>query len=173
MSEYKWLHRAEKTALKNCGRDMKDAVEELDNACSRGDVGYPNFRRHFQDGRDQVTVIYNQLWREGRYFDDLSAAFVQGKQELEDGKSLLRNAENEIKGAGVYKDLLRKVGECLVLMGKYSRIWTAIRVFDSKYHVPYTERCKGHYATLPTNADMHAMRGLLAEMGALSWHVQT
>ncbi len=52
-------------------------------------------------------------------------------------------------------------------MGKYSRIWTAIRVFDSKYHLPWQRRQRGFYATLLTAGDMHAMRGLLAEMGAL------
>jgi hypothetical protein len=171
MSEYKWLHSKEKEALEECGRDMKNAVNDLDNACTRGGVGYPSWRRHFTDGRDQVTVIYKKLWEKGRYFDDLSAEFVEGKKELEKGKSLLREAENEITGAGVYADLLKKVGKCLVLMGKYSRIWTAIRIFDSKYQVPWQRRQRGFYATLPTAGEMDAMRGLLAEMGALSWHV--
>ncbi len=101
----------------------------------------------------------------------MSAEFVQGKKELEDGKSLMRNAKNEIKGAGVYDDLLKKVGKCLVVMGKYSRIWTAIRVFDSKHKVPWSQRQLGFYATLPTAGEMDAMRGLLTEMGALSWRV--
>jgi hypothetical protein len=114
MTEYKWLHSKEKEALRECGRDMKDAVEELDNACTRGDVGYPTFRRYFTAARGHVTVIYKQLWEEERYFDETSEAFEQGNKELTDGKSLLRNAENEIKGAGVYEDLLKKVGKCLV-----------------------------------------------------------
>jgi hypothetical protein len=168
MTEYRGLHGKEKEALKQCGLDMKNAVHALSCACTNGGVGYPSWRRYFTDGRDQVIVIYKKLWQEGRYFDDLSAEFVQGKKELEDGKRLLFNAQNEITGAGVYADLLTKVEKCLVLMGKYSRIWTAIRVFDSKHKFPWKERCKGYYATLPTNADMHAMRGLLAEMGALS-----
>jgi hypothetical protein len=171
MSEYKWLHSAEKKALRQCGRAMNTAVQDLDNACTSGEVGYPSWRQYFTDGGKQVTVIYKQLWEEGRYFDDLSAAFEKGKEELENGKRLLRSAKKEITRVGVYEDLLRKVDRCLVLMGKYSRIWTAIRVFDSKHQFPYKERCKGYYATLPEKADMGEMRGLLAEMGALSWRV--
>jgi hypothetical protein len=165
MTEYKWLHSKEKEALEACGRDMKNAVNDLDNACTSGGVGYPSWRRHFTEGQDHVTVIYKKLWEKGRYFDDLSAEFVQGKKELEDGKSLMRNAEHEIKGVWVYNDLLKKVDKCLVLMGKYSRIWTAIRTFDSKYQVPWSQRKLGYYATLPTAGEMDTMRGLLAEMG--------
>jgi hypothetical protein len=61
MTEYKGLHSKEKEALRECGRDMKDAVHDLSCACTTGGVGYPSWRRHFTDGRDQVTVIYKKL----------------------------------------------------------------------------------------------------------------
>ncbi len=87
---------------------------------------------------------------------------------MTDGDRELFNEKKAIKGAGVYTDVLKKLRKCQELTGKYTRIWTAIRVFDSKHKEnAYAVRCMGYYATLPTKADMGEMRGLLAEMGAL------
>ncbi|MBV5280651.1 MAG: hypothetical protein J0651_05300, partial [Actinobacteria bacterium] len=95
------------------------------------------------------------------------AEYEAGVKELADGKTQLFNAQNDIKQAGVYEDLEKKVKKCQLLTEKYSRIWTAIRVFDSKNKNPNVQRKAGYYATLPKQADMDEMRGLLAEMGRM------
>jgi hypothetical protein len=169
MTEYKWLHSKEKEALRECGLDIHNAVGALVNSCTSSGVHYESYGRFFDAARDNLNVLYRELCVQGKYREEVNhAEYEAGVKALGDGKTQLFNAQNTMTHAGVYKDLEKKVKKCQQLTGKYSRIWTAIRVFDGKHGGrAWAQRCINNYATLPKQADMDEMRGLLAEMGRM------
>jgi hypothetical protein len=168
MTEYKWLHSKEKEALRECGLDIHNAVGALVNSCTRSGVHYESYGRSFESARVNLDVLYRELCVEKRYREEVNhAEYEAGVKALGDGKTQLFNAQNTMTHAGVYEDLDKRVKKCQQLTGKYSRIWTAIRVFDSKNKNPNVQRSAGYYATLPKQADMDEMLGLLAEMGRM------
>ena len=170
MSEYKGLHSAEQTKLREAGRNMKDALNDLDNALTRVGFRYTNYGRYFQGAREKMTVIYKELCEEHRYIDDIDRYNI-GRKELDDGKTLMFNAQEEMKRAGDYKYLLDRVEVCRVWTTKYAQAWSEIRAFDRKNGKKnaYAQRLIGNHAFNPTaRADMGEMREMLRELGAES-----
>ena len=165
-TEYKGLHSAEKKELRDTGRDMYDAVNALDRALTRNGLRYTTYGRYFLGVRDKLTVIYKELCEDKRYIDDTDRYNI-ARKELDDGNTLMFNANgrNELKGAGDYEELEKKVKTCQATTTKYSQAWIEILTFDRKNRNPNAQRLLGYYAF--QKADMDEMLGLLAEMGRM------
>ena len=168
MTEYTGLHSAEKTKLREAGRDMKDALNDLDNALTRVGLRYTNYGRYFQGARKNLTVIYKELCEEHRYIDDIDRYNI-GRKELDDGKTLMFNAQEEMNGPGDYKYLLDRVEVCRVTTTKYTQAWSKIRAFDRKNKGSAAAMRFGgwHAFNRTARADMGEMREMLRELGAL------
>jgi hypothetical protein len=133
MTEYKWLHSKEKEALQECGRDMHRSVEGLVNACSWGLVSDKNYAASFTEPRNKLNVIYKELCFKERYLDEVNRSeYAAAKEALATGRTQLASGKAEIPLVGVYDNILERANVCETLMGKYMRIWEAIRAFDSK-----------------------------------------
>ncbi len=119
-------------------------------------------RQHFLKGLfDCQEQFY--VWYEGAE----NKSYAKGVAAFQALRVILESAVGMLSGGAdrqqTVRMLLRDIDEIVLAM--------QAEMTAQAQTTSGSERCKGHCATLPTNADMHAMRGLLAEMGALSWRV--
>jgi hypothetical protein len=186
-----YLVWAEKQELDQRVLDLHNALVNLECGCGHVRLRGTEWAKKFDTADVFVTRLYKEMLNDERYVDYQNRVdYVAGMKELDDGaKEMLaaKNRDDKVKkydGTGGmasvsqhYDWLYGLVQACKAKQLVYEQGWDAVRQFDADNKgTARGVRNAGFFHAFKrtlwnSTADMDAMRGLLAEMGALSWHV--
>ena len=175
----------EKGELNKRVLDLHRALLNLTNACRTVRLRNTEWAKKFDIAETFAVRLYKEMLNDRRYVDYKDRVdYVAGMKALDDGAEEMLAAKNrgdkveKYDGTGgmahvadEYGWLYEKVQACKAKQTVYEQGWDAVRQFDADNEGRARGvRAAGVYHAFKrtfwtSKADMHAMRGLLAEMG--------